>query len=249
MNFSNVISCLSAILVCDISFAIPVYEMRWDAEGTREYVPADSDHQSPAAGFRAYDNYRTPDRGGNTNYDLATRYRMGGHEVADELFMVTTAPSIFTDFAFSIANTSATQRLQSVRLVNRIYDENRVLLFADDRIINIGIAAGGAILIFSDSNVYLRYGVVLPPHIFVSMQFISAVGVDVADVGCLVVGPRTTGYSDQFAHNFTTGQTIDFNGSDQSNMAFFVDTAQVPSPSAATVFCLSALPVVRRRRR
>ena len=239
---------LSISALSNIATALPIYEMRWAANDEVEYVQRDHDVQTPQQGFHAYDNWRPSEFGGNTNLALGTRFRMGGDEFADDLFMTTTGPALFTDFAFTIANTSQTQRLESVWLTNRIYDDNRVLLFADARRISISIAPESAIGIYSNSNVYTRYGVNLPPHIYVSMQFSDAIGVDSADVGCLLPGPRTTGYSTQFAYNFTTGQTLSFDGTDQTNMAFFVDTANVPLPgSAATLVAATSLALRRRR--
>jgi hypothetical protein len=48
-----------------------------------------------------------------------------------------------------------------------------------------------------------------------------------------MVGPRNTGYSSSLIFNFTSGQSIDFDGSDQSNMRFFINTEDVPSPGTA----------------
>lgn len=247
MKRLNYIATISVLASTAVAYGQTLYEMRRTSEGQEEYVLADPDLQTPQAGFHAYDNWRSPSVGGSTIFGSAVR--MGGAEVADELFMTTSGPSLFTDFAFTIANTSTTEFFQSVHLINRIYDGNRTLLFAHDRIINIPIPPGGRVGIFSDSNVYGGFGIILPPHVFVSMQFTDGVGGDAANLGFLLAGPRTTGYSDQFAYNFTSGETLNFDGSDQTNMGFFIDTAEVPAPSAAAILCLSACSVACRRRR
>ncbi len=229
--------------------AIPIYEMQWGADGSREYVEVTSDVQLPQRGFRAYDNWRSPGFGGG-NSSFRSWFRMNGHEFGDDAYMTTTGPALLTDMGYSIGNLSTTQTLQSVQLTLRIYDENRALLFTDPSFTHTpNIPPGGGVYYLSNSNFYVPFNITLPSHVFISMQFSNAIGVDIADVGCALSGPVTSGHSSQFAYNFTTGETLSFDGSDQTNMKLFIDTAEVPSSSVATIFCLSALPVACRRRR
>ena len=239
---------LASIASSAVAQTDPVYRYFWGAGGSRVVERDQRAFQSRDA-FHAYDNWRTPEFGGNVT-EVRGIYRYGTAEVGDDLTLTTHGPSYIRDIAFSINNLSTTSTLTQYRVTHRFYDVNRVLLGADSfTIFDAPIQPGHGTAFYSDGGFYRPFNIFIPSQVFMTIQISNVVGIDPNDIGILMVGPRTTGYSSSLIFNFTTGQSIDFDGSDQSNMRFFINTEDVPSPGTAVGLAAALGVSVRSRRR
>ncbi len=224
-----------------------IYKYFRGSDGSRIVEQVFADELQPQTNFHAYDNWRDSFFGGETN-EARGIYRAGAAEIADDLVLVTRGPSLITDIGFSIVNTSFTT-ITRYRVTHRFYNSERVLLGFDSFTIDDApIQPGPGVAFYSDGGFYAPFGIVVPPRVFMSIQVTDVVGADSGSIGAFFVGPRTLGYSSQFAYNFTNGATINLDSSDQTNMQFFINTQDVPAP-CATVVLLSGLVVSSRRRR
>ncbi len=223
-----------------------IYQYTHGANGSRVFELADDTNVFPQDGFRAYDNWRTPSQGGISR--LKGTLIAGTTEFADDLYLETHGPALLSDIGFSVANLSLTSQLTSYRITIRFYDAQRVLLGTDSFNNGGPINPNTGVAFFSGGGFYQGLGIVLPTQMFMSTQITEIEGVESSDIGFRLQGPRTTGYSTQFAQNFTNGQTIDFDGTDQTNLRYFIDTADVPAPASAASL-LAALYCAFRRRR
>ena len=227
--------------------ADPTYEMYRATDGSYAFTQVEPNLQTPQAGFRAYDNWSTSTEGGHVL--LRGRYPLGGHEIGDDLNMVISGPALLNDMGWSIWNQSATQTLLNATFILRLYDENRNLLFEFANPLGFTVPPRSGASMRTTTSVFARFGIILDSRCYLSLQYTDAVGADIADIGGTLVGPSNVGSSSQFGFNFTTGESINFDGTDQTNMKFFIDTAEVPTPGSATLLLITALSTAHRRRK
>ncbi len=221
------------------------YQYTHGINGERVFTETGPGDVYPQDGFRAYDNWRTPSQGGVSR--LRGTFVAGTDEIADALELETSGPALLSDIGFSIFNKSVTSPLQDFRITIRFYDSDRRLLGLDT-FHGSAISPNTGVAYYSGGGFYRGFEIMLPTHVFMSTQITEIVGVDVSDIAVVFSGPRTTGYSSQFAYDFTNGQIIDFDGTDQTNMKYFIDTVDVPSTSVGAVV-FAALPLALRHRR
>ncbi len=242
MSFS-----IALVVISSQCQAEGIYQMFRALDGSRQVVEQQFALQSPQSGIRAYDNWRTATHGGVSRFRGAVR--TGGDEFADDLQLVTSGPSMLSDMAWSIYNLSETATLSSYRTTIRFYDESMHLLGQDSYVDTITIGPRDGIVIYSDGGFFRPLQIPIPQQLFMSIQFSEIVGIDPADMATMAAGPRTTGYSTRYIRNLTSGQQIDLDGTDQTNLKFFIDTVSIPAPGSAAILFISILSVAGRRRR
>ncbi|MBU6412552.1 MAG: hypothetical protein KGS45_03695 [Planctomycetes bacterium] len=153
--------CASVITVSHaLADATPAYRMERLSDGARSLVLVEGDTGvSPAAGDRAYDNWRGP----SFSPPGVSRYRssigFNGNELGDDLILNSWQPSIVNDLGFTIYNASTTDTMTAYWLRIRFYDSQFNLIGIDEASYSgATIAPGGGAKVYSDDGFFAGYG-------------------------------------------------------------------------------------------
>lgn len=245
---------LSATLLLPImpaapTLAGPVLDARmvWtdEARTRAELLPLDGPSFDQRAVNWNYDNWRDWILGGNSE-DIGL-FRVGGDEFGDDMHLVNSPGRLVGD-GTSLAHMGTTGRCLELTKTNRWYDGDGNLL--REFSYRVGMSAvnfgpGAAYRVVRGDGFWTFLNLMLPERIFATEELSDPVGMDIADFGKIIAGPRTIGYSSRFIYNFTAGRAVDL-GSDQVNLAHAIRSDPIPAPGALPFLALAALP--RRRR-
>lgn len=241
---------IAPLLLATYSASADLVQRYWrDADGNRRFETIDSPSIGPAAGTHAYDNWRGPSFGGISRFPIgSSEFPIGTAEIGDDLHLVPTGSAIVNDIGFSYMNASSTGVITHFRSTVRFYNQDLQLVGIDEFDHNLALQPGVGVKTFSDSNFYRSYNIPVSALMYMSVQFTNIVGAGPGDMGMLVGGPITTGNSSQYLRNMGTGELIDLGTTTQRNLAFFIDTVSVPTPSAITAVAVTLSLSLRRRR-
>jgi hypothetical protein len=245
------LSCSIVVLTCSaaVSHAQSVQNIRleWanDQHTLARAIVVD-DVLDPASTWY-YDNYRDQVRGGQSQ--RLEMYRVGSDEVGD-LVVSDVGGGRLRGENFTLTHVGQTGVGTYITKRNRWYDQSGQLIreFVFDIDMSLAHLTPGLLKNYSAGDGFWDFlNLDLPASSYISHQWFNPIGMDAADLGQAIAGPRTIGYSSQFIRNFTTGQDIDL-GSDQRNLCLAVRVDPIPSPSSLSLFAASSLLALRRRR-
>ncbi len=241
---------IATLLLSTSSAFGDLIERFWrEPDGSRRSEIIEDFPIGPAVGLHAYDNWRGPSRGGVSLFPRGvSEFPIGTAEIGDDLQLITSGPAEVNDIGFSYMNASATSVITHFRSTVRFYNQDLQLVGTDEFDHNLALQPGIRVATFTDSNFYRGYHIPVSSLMYMSVQFTNIVGAGPGDMGMLVGGPITTGNSSQYLRSMGTGELIDLGTSTQRNLAFFIDTVSVPSPSAITALAAAFSFTLRRRR-
>jgi hypothetical protein len=213
----------------------------------REVSAGDFFNVEPADASFNFDNWTGPSDGGHSL--PFTRLRVGEDEIGDDLNLVGNTGGRLTASGESLGNMSADGTMSEWTATHRWYDSNLQLLgeFTHRSVLQPGIPPGVYGRTRQSDGFWDFLDLSLPDRIRASVQYSDPLGIDPHDFAMSLYSPLTLGSSSSYYRNFTTAQDID-TGDSQVNLAWFIRTTVVPTPSTILV-ALTALPCVTRRRR
>lgn len=243
--------CSIVFLACSAAacHAQPIQNLRleWaNEQHTLARAIAVDDVLDPSATWY-YDNYRDQVRGGQSQ--RLEMYRVGSDEVGD-LVVSDVGGGRLRGERLTLGHVGQSGVGTYISKWNRWYDDNGNLLreFLFDVDLSLSNLSPGSLKSIEAGDGFWDFlNLDLPSATFVSHQWFNPVGMDAADLGQAIAGPRTIGYSSQYIRNFTTGQDIDL-GSDQRNLCLALRVDPIPSPASASLLAASSLLALRRRR-
>ncbi len=197
---------------------------------------------------RVYDNWTNP------NAALTSVFLAGGDEIGDDLSLVGVAGAgILDNMGINVANADAPSNYTGGQVAVRFYTLGGALISGfNANLPALTLAAGGSVRLQFAAGALTSLGIAIPPAgVRVSLQHNTATfsgAGSLANLGFQTRGPNNVGSSTDEFLNVTTNTTFNFGGNPIANTGIFLDTSDVPEPSALSLLALAGLAIFRRRR-
>lgn len=199
-----------------------------------------------------YDNWRSPDFWDGQTVFTGQSVQVGDREVGDDLRLVNYGGGILDSVGISRKNLATERFMGDFDLDIAFYRASDLHQIGQILVTIVGggldLPPGGARLSYFGFGTLRRFNIVLENDIFMTVRYSNVQGVRPEDVGQLVGGPITTGFSSSIYRDFTLGQNFDLGETPQANLGLSVRTF-VPSPGAAAMLFLYGYSAARRKPR
>jgi hypothetical protein len=199
-----------------------------------------------------YDNWRSPTFWDGQTVFTGQAVQVGDREVGDDLRLVNYGGGIVDSVGISRKNLATERFMGDFDLDISFYRASDLHQIGQILVTVVGggldVPPGGARLTYFGFGTLRRFNLVLENDIYMTVRYSNVQGVRPEDVGQLIGGPVTTGFSSSIYRDFTLGQNLDLGETPQMNLGMSVRTV-VPSPGVAVVLLGLGVMFPRQHRR